>query len=94
MVAGEDEHGLGLLDQRQRGAYGAAGAVGLRLHDRLDPLGQAGGDVDAGRDDRRDPAGAGLARGEDRPGDQRPPADGMEHLRQSTSACACPRPPP
>ena len=59
-----------------------AGAVGLRLHDGLDLVGQAGRDVDAGRDDRRDTAGAGLARGEDRPGDQRPPADGMEHLRR------------
>ena len=81
-VAGEDEHRLGLLDQRQRRADRAAGAVGLGLLDRLDPLGEPGGDVAAGRDDRRDPPGAGLARGQDRPGDHRPPADGMQHLRR------------
>ena len=81
-VAGEDEHRLALLDQRQRGADRAAGAVGLGLLDGLDALGQAGGEVAAGRDDRGDPPGAGLAGGEDRPGDHRPPADGMQHLRQ------------
>ena len=67
----------------QRGADRAAGPVGLGLDDGLGPLGEAGGDVVAGRDDHRDPARAGLARGEDRPGDHRPPADGMQHLRQA-----------
>ena len=82
-VAGEDEHGLAArLDQRQRRPDRAAGAVGLGLDHGLDVLGQAGGDVAPRRDDRRDAAGPGLARGEDRPGDHRPPADGMQHLRQ------------
>ena len=94
MVAGEDDHGLRLADQRQRGADGAAGAVGLRLDDGLGSLGKPGGDVLARRDDRGDPVGAGLAGGEDRPGDHRPPADGVQHLGQSSSACGCLRRPP
>ena len=50
--------------------------------DGLGALGQAGGEVALGRDDHRDPPGAGLARGEHRPGDHRPPADAVQHLRQ------------
>ena len=35
MVAGEDDDGLGFADQVERGADGAAGAVGLGLDDDL-----------------------------------------------------------
>ena len=89
MVAGEDEHGLGRFDQWQRGADRATGAVSLWLHDGLDFVGEASGDVAAGRDDRGDPASARLTGGKNRPGDHRPAADGMEHLRQARAhACA------
>jgi hypothetical protein len=82
VVPGKDEDRLRRFDQGQSGAHSAAGAVGLRLHDRLDVGGQAGRDVDARRHNRRHPARAGLTRSKDRPGDQRPPADGVEHLRR------------
>jgi hypothetical protein len=82
MVAGEDQHRLGFFDQRQRGADRTAGAVGLRLLDRLDALGQTGREVATGRDDRGDAAGTGLARSDDRPGHHRAAADGVEHLRR------------
>ena len=82
VVAGEDDDGVGVADDVVRGAHGAAGAVGLGLDDGLGALGQARGEVAVGRDDHDDALGAGLARGEHRPGDHRPPADGMQHLRQ------------
>ena len=41
-VAGEDEHGLRVADHVDRGPQGAAGAVGLGLHDRLGAVGQRG----------------------------------------------------
>ena len=41
MVAGEDDHGLGVADQLDRRPQGAAGPVGLGLDDGLDALGQA-----------------------------------------------------
>ena len=50
--------------------------------DGLGALGQAGGEVAVGRDDHRDPPGAGLAGREHRPGDHRPTADGVQDLRQ------------
>jgi hypothetical protein len=81
-VAGEDEDRLGGLNQRRRRAHGAAGSVGLGLDDGLGLIGKPGGDVIARRDDHRDLTGARLERGEDRPGDHRPAADGVQHLRQ------------
>ena len=53
-VAGEHQHGLGFLDQRQRRPHGAAGAVGLGLDDGLDLVGQPRDDVWLRRDDRHD----------------------------------------
>ena len=81
VVAGEDDDGVGVADDVVGGADRAAGAVGLGLDDGLGALGQAGGDVAVGRDDDDDTVRASLARGEHRPGDHRPPADGMENLR-------------
>ena len=82
VVAGEDDDGLGVADDVVGGAHRAAGAVGLGLDDGLGALGQARGEVAVGRDDHGDALGAGLARGEHRPGDHRPPADGVQDLGQ------------
>ena len=82
VIAGEDDDGVGVADDVVRRADRAAGAVGLGLDDGLGALGQARGEVAVGRDDDDDALGARLARGEHRPGDHRPPADGMQHLRQ------------
>ena len=70
-------------DQVERGAHGAAGAVGLRL-DRRSRCRRAGPAERSrsGETITRDPPGAGLARGEHRPGDHRPPADRVQDLRQ------------
>ncbi len=46
------------------------------------PSGRPGDEVAVGRDDHRHAVGARLARGEHRPGDHRPPADRVQHLRQ------------
>ncbi len=81
-VAGEDQHGLAVLDQRQCRPDRATGTVGLGLDHDLNPLRQRRRDVSPWRDDRGDPPGPGLARGKDRPGDHRPPANRVQHLRQ------------
>ena len=51
------------------------------LMDRLDVFGQRARDVAIGRGDHGDPTRSHLSRGEDRPRDQRPSADRMQHLR-------------
>ncbi len=64
------------------GLDGVAGAVRLGLDGELDALGQDGRERPVGPADDDDPPGAGRLRGEHGPQHHRPPADGMEDLRQ------------
>ena len=70
-VAVEHEHRVVGVDVVGRRADGVAGAVGLLLDRHLDVLGQRVGERALRPVDDDDPAGAGLARGGDRPLDHR-----------------------
>ncbi len=82
VVAGHDDHGVGVGDQLRGGADRPAGAVGLRLDHGLNAIRKQALQIAVGRDDHGDPVGAGLAGGGNRPGDHRPPAYGVHHLRE------------
>ena len=64
------------------GAHRVARAVGLLLDRHLDAVGQRLRERALRAVDDDDPAGAGLAGRGDRPLDDRPPAERMQHLRE------------
>ena len=80
MIAVHDDHGVGVAHHVERRPHRAAGSIGLRLHDGLGALREGPGEVAVGRDDHADAPGAGLLRGENRPGDHRPAADRVQDL--------------
>ena len=79
-VAVDHHHGAGRADQRGGGRHGVTGAPGLLLDRDLDALGQMLGELALGIVDHDHPRGAGRPRGGNRPGDDRPPAQGMQDL--------------
>jgi hypothetical protein len=92
VIAGEDEDGVGVAHHVAGRPQGAAGAIGFGLDDRLNAVGEGGGEVAIGRDDHADPGGARLPGGGDRPGDHRPSADlvqDLRHGRAHAGALAC-----
>ena len=81
-VAVEHEHGVVRADLVGGGAHGVAGAVRLLLDRHLDAVGQRVGELALRPVDDHDAAGAGFARGGDRPLDHRAPADRVKDLGQ------------
>jgi hypothetical protein len=82
VVAGEDDDGAGAVDHARRGADRAAGPVGLALDDRLDSVGQRGGEVVLGGADHGYPSCARVAGGGDGPREHGAPAHGVQDLGQ------------
>ena len=79
-VAVEHDDGLSPASSRQRGEHRAAGAVRAGWMAARAPSGSAASSSTFGRADDHDRLGARLLGGEDRPGDQRPPADLVQDL--------------
>ena len=80
-VAGEHDHVAVAVDLTRGSANRVARAAGLRLDGECHVGREVAGELASGAADDDDPADAGLERRGDRPGDHRPAAEVVEHLR-------------